>query len=1073
MEKTSIISRWSQFFIDKYKTTLLVVLAIVIAGIFGALNNQRQDFPSIPSNYIGVNATYIGASAADIEREVLIPIEQALSEVDGVKRITGRASDNFGSVTLEMNDVDGTEDAAEEVEKLVSRTGLAGDVETTVSIYDAIGPSAVYTLTSETADKNEILQYSDDIKQKLLSASTEVKEIEVVPDNEFQVTITYDADKLNDKGVSGNAYTSAIESALSSLPGGFVEKDSGESLSIAVEAPAQSLDDIEAIEVNEVPLRDIATVVREPKDIESITLAGFLDENSAAQIAEGEYPKDRTVYSRDGVYLFVYKKDDGDVIRIAEALEEATQEINESNVLPENILLAEVYDNSGYVEDQISALIDNGLLGLILILVVLMLFINLRTGIVVAGIIPLAFLGTLGILFAIGFSINILTLFGLLLVLGILVDNAIVIAEGVVHGIEGGKSKDEAVKETMRHLGPAVTAATLTTVVVFIPFASIGGIIGAFLKFIPYTIIIMLLMSFFLALTVTPALAKLILKEETKKQRREKKLKTWQKWTVLPWLIYLAQKGIDRLEDAYADFNKWVHHSTGTKLLVVFVTLAFFIGSVSFFGSKLAVEQFPSDDSNVILVSFDAPAEAGFDVRNEAVERVMGKAVAADYLQSYYYYEGTIQMIFDDPEDRPEGNDITVLHEQVEELIAEEVDAVFADTGIEVSVETAGVGPPESSYDVTVEIRGTNLEDLGNAADDIAGFLENRNDVAEVANAYSDNAVAGMEINFRNDDLRDTGIDATQANFAVRGVFAENTVGSVITRDDGISDDVVVRYSESSTNEQADLEELVVGVDTGNFPPEEVRLKDIADISEVSKLKSIRRMDGKRVVAIQAKGTEDADSAVIEADVKEYIEDVLGNYNLEIDDVVYGGFAASNDENFANLSLVFMLAIIAVYLILVYQFNSFVQPGLILFTVPMALIGVFPGLNWVGSSINMISGLGIVALVGIVVNDAIVFMDYYNRLRSENPKKSLAEVVVMTGRARFKPILSTSITTIFGILPLTIADPFWRGLGVSLIGGLICSTIGTLIVFPVLISWADTFLQWMMKMMRKLMPKKK
>lgn len=1057
---SGIISRWSNFFIERYKTTILVIVALIFAGVFGAMNNQRQDFPSIPSNFIGVQVVYPGASAADIEREAIIPIEQALTEIDGVSSMRSSAGDNFGNVTLEMSDVEGTEDTVQEVEKVISRTSLPADAETSVDIFDVVGPSGVYTLASETRSKEEILEYAEDIRTELLLASSEIKEIEIIPENEYSVTIEYNAETLSDKGLSGQQFTQAIQSAIGSIPGGFVENGEGEQLSISVNASIQSLEDLGNVEVEDVKLSEVATIVREPKDIETISYAG---------VTVGD-----EVISTDGVYLFIYKKDDGDVIRIAEALEEKTVEINDSSMLPSDITLYEVYDNSGYVEDQIKALIDNGWLGLILILLVLMLFINLRTGIVVAAIIPMAFLGTLGILFAIGFSINILTLFGLLLVLGILVDNAIVIAEGVVHGIESGQSKVEAVKDTMKNLGPAVTAATMTTVVVFIPFASIGGLVGAFLKYIPYTIIIMLLMSYFLAITVTPVLSRFILKEETRDDRNNRELKTWEKVTILPAVVWYAQQAIDWLEDAYTTLGQKIYSNFWTRLLVVIIAFGLIVGSISTFATQLGVEQFPSSDGNVIALNFDFPAESSFEIQNDAVRRIMEKAVAADHLQSYFLIGGQVQMVFDDPEDRPEGNDIEAVEKQVEELIAAEAEAVFNDTGVEVEAQALGAGPPAASFDVIVELRGTDGAVLETAANDVVTFLNNQEDVIEVTNAYNESLVSGIEVAFRSDDLREKGISAQQANFAVRGIFAEETIGSIITRTDGISDDVIARYSEESTNEITDVEDVLVGVNTNSFPPEEVRLRDVADVRTVEKPSSISRLDGKRFIAINAMVDEEADPAIVEQAVKEYLsEEKVEELGLRADDIVYGGFTASNDENFANLTLVFLLAILAVYLILVYQFNSFIQPGLIMFTVPMALIGVFPGLLAVGSTINMISGLGIVALVGIVVNDAIVFVDYYNRIKKQNEKWDSVRVIIETGRARFKPILSTSITTIFGILPLTINDPFWQGLGTSLITGLICSTIGTLLVFPILLSWADAILLSLKKKMDKMLARMK
>lgn len=1060
MQKDTFLQRWSQFFIQRYKTTILVVVAIILAGVFGAMNNQRQDFPSIPSNFINISASYPGASAEDVEREVVIPIEQSIADLDGVKITRSSAGDNFGNITLEMESVEVTEAAEEEAEKLISSTTLPADAEVDVEIIDVVGPTLVYALTSADASKEEMLGYVDTVTNRILQASPDVQRVDAIPENEFEVAITLDSEQLEEENISGQQVIDAIESQISSIPGGTVENSDGQSLSIRVSALADSLEAIRDIEINDVRLDDVADVNRQPVDVERVTLVGYLNEEGSA-------------VSEDGVYLFVYKQDAGDVITIANAVAEASQEINEDGTLPENITLNEIYDNSVYVQEQIQDLLNNGWLGLGLILLVLMLFINLRTGIVVAAIIPLAFLGTLGVLYAIGFSINILTLFGLLLVLGILVDNAIVIAEGVVHGIENGQTKMEAVRSTMRHLGPAVTAATLTTIVVFIPFASIGGIVGAFLRFIPYTIIIMLVISYFLAITITPVLSVYLLKEETREQRRSQKLSRIQKMLILPALVFYGQRMIDWLEDTYANVIDGLYKKVWKKLLLVAAALGLIAASIFGAAAQLPLQQFPSDDGIALAIDFDFPVEAGFETRRDAIASIMDDAIGITYFQSYYLFEGEVVLVLEDPEERDGGEKVDELQTQLEELIEEDRVRLEEEEEVKVTVSALETGPPTDPFAVTAELRGDGLEDLEAAAADLQAFLEDQDGVIETRNALKDAEVTSIRVSMRDEDLEDKGINPTLANLAVRSVFSEQTIGSVIVRNDGISDDVVVSYSEESTDSVDDLRDVVVGVDSTLFSRPEVTLEEVADITEETSLQSIRRLDGKRVATVQAKVDEDTDGAAVEQAVRDYLdEDKLAAYGLSADDVAYGGFNASVNENFDSLALVFMLAIVAVYLILVYQFNSYTQPGLIMLTVPMALIGVFPALLAIGASIDMISGLGIVALVGIVVNDAIVFVDYFNRLNKERGDKSLREVLVNTGRARFKPILSTSITTIFGILPLTIVDPFWRGLGTSLIAGLICSTIGTLIVFPVLLGWADVWFKkltdWRERMMKRM-----
>ncbi len=923
---------------------------------------------------------------------------------------------------------------------------LPQEVETNVEIFDVVGPSFVYAIASDSASIDELLNYADIIAERLADSSAEIKDIEIVPSNEFEISIQYDADALSDKGLQVNEVTSAIQSRLTTLPGGALQQENGSALGITVISSVASISDLTDITVNDVRLDEVATITRRPVEYDSTYFAGYIEDGEAI--------------SKEAVYLYVNKQSDGDVIRMDSDLAVVEEMLLDEEVLPQDITLVRVLDNAAYVQRQLEALVTNGIIGLILILVVLMLFINLRTGITVAAIIPLAFLGTLGILYAIGFSINTLTLFGLLLVLGILVDNAIVIAEGIVHELENGKAKMEAVHTAMRNLGPAVTAATLTTITVFIPFAFLGGVIGSFLKYIPYTIIIMLIMSYGLAITVTPLVSRFLMKEQTKEQRRARKLKKWQIITVLPAIIFLAQGGIDKLEDLYGNFSEAIQKRAWKKITLVMLSLGLIGGSVALYGVQLPFQQFPTDDGNTIEIKFEYPTGTSKQTKANAIANIMDDAITTPYFESYFIFEqNSVMMIMVEPEDRAEGNDIYVLQDIANERISDAAKDLLQ-SGIEVQAEAVGVGPPEADYDVIVELRGDVQYNLNRAASDLASYISEQDAVIKIDNSATSDLTESIVVEFDNEALQDNAIDPLVANSIINQVFGQRTVGTLAVQGDGISDDVVVEFNEDAKHSIDDIRDLIVGVNTSVFPPVEITLDDVAEINNVTGLETIKRLDEKRVITVQARVSNDGDADAITTLVKEYLTDEhLAEYSLDADNIVYGGATASQDENFNNLGVVFLLAILAVYLILIYQFNSYVQPGLILFTVPLALIGVFPALTWVGSSLDMISGLGIVALVGIVVNDAIVFVDYFNRLRKKHSTWKIEKIIVETGRARFKPILSTSITTIFGILPLTLNDPFWRGLGTSLIAGLTFSTLGTLIVFPILLSWNDTIMR--------------
>jgi len=1033
-QSSSYLKKWSHFFIKKYRTTWIIILAILIAGAWGLFNNQRQDFPTIPANFIIVTATYPGASASDVEKEVVIPIETVIEGVEGVKDIRSSANNNFASVFTEMEDFNDLEGKAEQISKDLTNAGLPTETETNVEVVDATGPQialGIVGTNGETTD--ELLKNAANIQSKIESSSSEIKKVEISPENKFDITIFLSSSELQKYGLTYEMIKGSIQSDITSLPGGSITTDDGRSEAININAPVSSLEDVENITVGPLKLKDLATIERAPKDDEEIHFGGYI--------------KDGKPQWKEAVYLMVYKKDDGDIIRISEAVDEAIQEIRDDSMVPENIEVVSLYDTAPFVDDMINSLVNNGLLGLILILVVLLFFINLRTGILVAIIIPLALLITLFVMQLLGFTLNVLTIFSIILTFGILVDNAIVIAEGITHELDRGKKKIVAILSSMKRLGPAITAATATTVVVFIPFASIGGIMGEFMKYIPYTIIIMLITSYVLAITITPFLAKYILKEETMKDRFAREIPKWQKYLVLPVIVRLGQKGIDNLQGLYVKLMQKIFRSRWQRITTVVASIVLLIASFAVFGSRLEFEQFPSDDSTFMMVNIEFPTGTPLEEKIDVFSRVQDEAITLPHFTNFYTFEGTLFVSFLDPIYREDGKTIFDINDEFNEKLEGVQSEISED--ITITASSASYGPPEAGYDVTVEFVDSDLGDLEIAANDFAAFLESQDKVEEVYNGPLEQQVKALSVKLDQDKLASRGVNSIVAAGTINSVFSEADIGSIVTRDDGISDNVKVGFDEDSTNEVSDVEQLLVPTLTGSVVP----LEKVAEIQEESNLFSISRLNQKRSAEVSVKLEEGEDPMAFEQTVRDYLtEDKLVELGLEEDGAVYGGFAVSSDEDYQNLQIVFLLAILLVYIILIFQFNSFGQPLLILMTIPIAMIGVFPGLVLVGSTLNMISGLGVIALVGIVVNDAIVLITTYNRYRKGFPEETKYQVLTRTGRNRFKPILSTSITTMLGILPLTIRDPFWTGLGTSIIAGLVFSTIGTLVVLPVLYS---------------------
>ena len=1053
-ESLNFFAKWAKFFIDKYKITIILLVALVGLGFYGAYDNQRQDFPSIPINYVFVSAIYPGASPEVVAQEVINPIENELQGYEKTERIRSTASPSSGIIVVELNtfDEDEIEKAITDFNELVDTVKLPADVETNIATEDVGGPSLAYVLSSDEIPFDEVIEAAPQVKTYLEKASKEVKEVTVAPQTEFEVRVELDADKLAAARLDITQVKQIIEGNLSVLPGGSV-KDEGDKVTkqLSIQKTTQSVDDVKNITVTSgKKLSDIAEVKREPVAKDSLLMAGYLDKDGQAQ------------YSDEVVYLLVMKADKGDVIRIKKDMDKALADIYSKNILPDNIDINLTYNSAAFVKSQIDSLLHNGLLGLLIILVVFMFFIDIRTGLVVGLIIPFAFLITLFILNTIGYSLNILTTFAMILTLGILVDNAIVIAEGMQHRLQKyGDNKFKAALHALRDLGPAVTAATVTTIVVFIPFANMGGFMGEIMKYIPYTIILMLVVSFFLALSITPLLGRWILKEQTEAERKSRQLKTWHKVLVLPMIVFYGQKIIDGLVSLYGRLMRVVHRRWLLKISLILLVIVGLAGSFSLVAiGKIPAAQFPTADAAQFTINIDFPAGTEYATKKKVASDLVKEAVKVPYFEGLFVMQGQIMVVIAEPDRRSDDKDTTVytIVDDLNEKVQYVRDA--APEGTFVSISSQSYGPPEAASDVIIEVKNQDAAAISQTVTELDDFVKDKNEagdyqVKRIINDLTDKLVPSVDIIFDKDKLKKYGITPLTTSLIINSVFSESEVAKVTVREDGVQDKVTLAFNESSKNSVADVKELTVPTSSNR----QVKLGDIAEVKTLNKAQSIDFIDGSRAVTyklaldIADQQERSAKAKQFETDIKSHLsDDKLESFGLDKDDVAYGGFAAEIESDFEKLFIIFIVAMIAVYLILVFQFNSYVQPGLILMAIPIALIGVFPGIWLVRSSLDMISGLGIIALVGIVVNDAIVFIDYFNRQRKKHPEWPLTKTLVYTGQVRFKPIFSTSITTMAAILPLTIQDPFWRGLGTAVIGGLLLATFGNLVILPVAIA---------------------
>lgn len=1058
-----IFAKWTKFFIDKYKVSILLLIAIALAGIWGISNVQRQDFPAIESNYVVVKTTYIGASASDVEKDVLIPVEQVINNMDNVKNVRSTAFDNGGSIVVERDTADQNSEAANKMNEEIANISLPTDATVKAEALDVAGTSMVLGVVNEGNDDEsftDLLADTEKIKSRIESSSPEIKKVEILPDNEFQVKIKLDSNKMNESSLDYNTVSNTIKSYITNIPGGSV-KEEDQNISITIKSPVENYEDLKELKINGVKLDDFADIERAPSNVETLTFGG--------------YKVDGETKTNDAIYLLIYKTDDGDIIRLADDVSSEIENLKNNKVLPQGVEVRTLYNLAPSIDQQIKSLIDNGVLGLVVILIVLLFFINFRTAIVVSLIIPLAFLITMFILPLIGYSLNILTLFAMILTLGILVDNAIVIAEGMAYEMHRGASKHDAGILAVKNLGPAVTAATVTTIIAFIPFSQLPGIMGDFLKYIPFTVIIMLTVSYFLAITITPLFGKWILKDADAKDEfadseKENKLHCsespiknmpkWQKYLVVPMLISWGQSLIDKLNMYYCEMMHWLLAKKTRKVVTVVITILLIGISVGYFAPKLKFEQFPSKDGTNLSVTYDFPTGTTFEEKKDVIKKVNEEIINLPYFEKFYNYGNATQIELTDPSLRSDSTTVFDIREQLISKVDEIKNDI--DPDIDIIVDNVTYGPPGSEYDTVIELLSSDSQDLNNTADEMAKFLDDNGDVEEYENVLKEGMVKSVEVDLDKGKLEEYTLNPLSISQMINAMFSEAKLGSISQDNSDITDEVRIGYDNESINSMDKLKDLSIPVTTkissgptlygytSTTQPMTIKLTDVAQIKEVNKPVSISRYKSRRVVTFNVTLKDGVSVEEFQKQVEdEFDADKLKDLGLQNDALVFGGQYVEFQSDYSNLQIVFLLAAIFVFLVLVFQFNSYSQPLLIMTTIPLALIGVFPGLYMIDPSINLVSGLGIVALVGIVVNDAIVFIDTMNRFSRENPNKTTADNLVKTGFTRLKPIFSTSITTIAGILPLTIIDPFWTGLGVAIIFGLIFSTLGTLVVIPV------------------------
>ncbi|MFJ8654960.1 efflux RND transporter permease subunit [Streptomyces rochei] len=988
----------------------LIGLMSIVALVFGAIaipQLKQQLLPTIELPMVSVLAPYQGASPDVVEKQVVEPIEDSLEAVDGISGITATASEGNAVIMASFDYGNGTQQLVADVQQAVNRARaqLPDDVDPQVvsGSTDDI-PTVVLAVTSD-KDQQALADQLDKTVVSELKDIDGVAQVTVDGVRDVQVTVTPDPAKLARAGVTPQTLAQSLQAGGATVPAGSFD-EAGANRTVQVGGGFTSLRQIQDLMVTgegvkkPVRLGDVATVKEEEAKADSLTRT-----NGEPSLA-----------------VAVTMDHDGSAVAISKAVEDKLPDLREQ--LGSGATLTVVSDQGPAVSKAIEGLTTEGALGLLFAVVIILVFLaSVRSTLVTAVSIPLSVVLALIVLWTRDLSLNMLTLGALTIAIGRVVDDSIVVLENIKRHLGYGEERQEAILKAVREVAGAVTSSTLTTVAVFLPIGLVGGMVGELFGSFSLTVTAALLASLLVSLTVVPVLSYWFLRppkgtpEDAAEARR----------------LAEEKEARSRLQRLYVPVLRF---ATRRRLTSVAIAVVVLLGTFGM-APLLKTNFFDQGDQKVLSIKQELKPGTSLGATNaqaEKVEKLLGDTEGVKDFQVTIGSSG-FMAAFGGGTDTNQASYQLMLEDSADaEDVQEHIEDGLAKLdGIGTTTVAAGDG--FGSQDLSVVVKAADAKVLREASEKVRETVAGLDDVTDVT---SDLAQSVPRISVK------AGPKAAEAGFtdqtlgAVVAQAVRGTPAAKATLED-TERDVVIRSAQPATT-TAELKALNLGA---------VELGDIATVRLVDGPVSMTRIDGQRAATITAKPTGDNTGAVgTELQSKIDALDLPAGATAEI-----GGVTADQDEAFVNLGLAMLAAVAIVFMLLVGTFRSLAQPLILLVSIPFAATGAIGLLLATGTPMGVPAMIGMLMLIGIVVTNAIVLIDLINQYRGQG--YGVVEAVIEGGRHRLRPILMTALATIFALLPMALGVTGEGGfiaqpLAVVVIGGLITSTLLTLLLVPTL-----------------------
>lgn len=1017
--KENIIGKIAKIFVNRFELTMLLIVLVGIIGVSSYFLLPKESLPEIVFPSLTIQTIYPGASSVDVEQLVTTPLEARLSSVDNVTDVVSSSSFGFSFINVSFEEDVDMELVKLQVDNLLAETNLPdGAFEPKSSIFKTSEiPLISMSLTGD-KDIFELTEYANALKTEIEGVSG-VESVNVIGGSTREIQVELDFEKMENLGISFNQVVSLLQGVNVSIPIGEIEQGS-ERLNIRLDETISEIDELENLLVSTngiepILLKDVAIVVDGNKEVTQFNRT-FTTESGLA----------------NSVFISVIRENQSDVLTTSNLVKETVANAS-GTAYPTDVTVTTSSDTATSVKEDLDNITGNALSGLLVVILVLFLFIGFREAIIVSISIPLTLLGTLGVLNFIGITLNTFAILGLIVALGLLVDNTIIVMENMDRLAIKGFSRDKAAIIGTNQVGYPISAATLTTVAAFLPLAILPGIIGAFINTIPRTIIITLVVSLLMAITVTPSVYTFVYRRFDRRQAKKSKLKKVNNNSFAVKIKAAIVNIKTRFSNIYEGFIVKVISSKLRMASVLLLVVAILASSVMLIvNGNLKIAFFPETEPTSLTVNVDVPSGKTLTETSRIVAEVEFILANSDEVQQFNTTIG--------------GNeaDLGVIRVDLAESEKsgfeklESIEAALASVeGAKITIETVSAGGPPVGKAISVQIFGENLEESTIVMNQYLEKLEALEGSTNVeSNLKSGSNVLVFDID--TTQASSLGLSPAYIGLYLRQVY-EGQVATSINQEGNLVD-VKVTYD---VNSLADPLALSIATPFG----ETIRLSELVDVEETASVSSIWHEEGNRVITVSsdlANGYNSTESLNL---FKESVADIVIPESVTIS---YGGDAAGISENFLSLFQSMIIAMFLVFMILTVQFKSIKQPFAIILTVPMALIGVLYGLYITGNEFGFYAFMALVSLVGIAVNDAIVLIDYMNFLREKG--YSLYKAIGEATKTRFNPVLATTLTTIGGILPLAFRNQYYSQFGYALVFGLLVTTLMTLILIPIMYS---------------------